>query len=601
MVAVVASGCSSTGDGAGPTEALGRPGALWFTEVTEAAGLNTPHTTLDLVAEDAMSSGAAVADVDGDGHLDVFITRIGAPNSLYLNDGNGVFTDVAAEAGVAGPTDRFGSSAAAFADFDGDGHLDLFVTGYGQGENQLFMSNGDGTFREESRVRGLEWPPLGENEKNHSYGVAVADVDGDGHMDLLVLHWHAAVYNERAVEPVIERWYADGEPIEPGRPQPCDAAPIIREAGFPRGSTAAPSRSRLFLNDGAGFFRDATAEWGLPIEEMVAFTGTFIDIDGDGWVDLGITGDGCTSRLFRNVDGRGFEDITEHAGVGTDENGMGAVMRDLTGNGHPDWFITSIADDVDPCPTQGFFVGCSGNRLFANRGDGTFSDETDAFGVRDGGWGWGVVAEDFNNDGRIEIAMNNGFRRPGDSGAGADTESRETEAERRASFEEDPTRFWLLGPSGTTYVDVAAQVGITDTTVGHALIAFDMNGNGRLDLLSVPTGGPPRLWRNDSSDGNAWLRVRLDDAATPGNRWGDGARIEVTAKPGDAVVVGWIGTSGSYESQLPAEFHLGLGDHTGPLHRVEVRWPSPRSATQVLEDVEPNQVVTIRPDDTGST
>ncbi len=612
VVSLLVVGAACADDGAGDGAAGGDgvavgdrptgpgPGGLRFTEVTAAAGLDEPHSELDLPAQDGMSSGAAVADVNGDGHLDIYLTRVGRPNALYLNDGEGRFTDVAAEAGVAGPSDRFGSSAAAFADFDGDGHLDLFVTGYGWGENQLFMNNGDGTFREESALRGLDWPPLAEGADNHSYGVAVADVNGSGHMDLLVLHWYADVYNELAVEPVVEEWYDEqGEPREPGRPQPCDAAPLLSDAGYPRPDGTPPSRSALFLNDGTGDFTDETEAWGLPLDEIVAFTATFVDLDGDGWVDLGITGDGCTSRLFRNVDGERFEDVTAAAGVGDDENGMGAVMRDLTGNGHPDWFITSIFDDAQPCPTQGFFVGCSGNRLYANEGDGTFTDATDRYGVRDGGWGWGVVAEDFNNDGRIEIAMNNGFRQADEpehgealDGAGSDLGA----DGQRTSFAADATRFWVLEPGGERYEEVAAAIGIDDTTTGHALIAFDMDGDGRLDLLSAPTGGEPRLWRNDSTVEHGWLRVALEDPSSPGNPWGDGARVEVTVEAGEAPSVGWITTTGSYESQRPPEFHVGLGDHSGPVHRVEVHWPPPHTARQVLEDVDANQRLVVRRD-----
>ncbi len=121
-----------------------------FTDVTAEAGLDVTHSDLPLIAESGMTSGVTVADVDRDGDHDVFLPRVGKPDGLFLNDGSGRFTDVAEQAGVAGPPDRAGSSAGVFADFDADGHLDLFVTGAGRGANQLFMNNGDGTFREES-------------------------------------------------------------------------------------------------------------------------------------------------------------------------------------------------------------------------------------------------------------------------------------------------------------------------------------------------------------------------------------------------------------------------------------------------------------------
>lgn len=581
--AVLLSGCggddepSATGDAA--------LGGLVFTEVTEAAGLLETHSDLDLEAESDMTSGAAVADVNGDGYLDIFLPRVGKPNALYLNNGDGTFTDVAVEAGVAGPTERFGSSAAAFVDIDGDGHLDLYVTGAGRGEHHMFVNNGDGTFTDEATQRGLALPPLAaDRDHQHAYDVAVADVTGNGAMDLLVLHWYEEVYNETATAAVASA-FADSPP--PG-PQPCDAAAVVREEGFPRAPGQAPARSALFLNDGTGNFVDATDEFGLPFDEIVAFTGVFADLDGNGWQDLLITGDGCTSRVFRNVEGQRFEDITGQVGVGTDENGMGSVVRDVNGNGHPDWFITSIFFPGDPCPVSGVAVGCTGNRLYLNDGSGEFTDATDELGLRDGGWGWGAAIEDFTNDGRLEVVMANGFRVPGLN----ETDSVYSEGEQEffGTFVEDATRFWVL--DGATYREVARAVGIDDTTIGHAVIAFDMDNDGDLDLLVVPSNQPPRLYRNDTPEGSAWVTVSLADPTTPGNAWGDGARIEVVPDEGDDPIVGWISTAGSYESQRPPVFHVGLGDRDEPISRIDVHWPH-SDEVQTLTRVDVRQQLTI--------
>ena len=113
-----------------PPWPLGDPAlaSFSFTDVTTEAGLDVAHSDLPLIAESGMTSGATVADVDGDGDHDVFLPRVGTSDGLFLNDGAGNFTDVAEQAGVAGSPDRAGSSTGTFADFDADGHLDLFVT-----------------------------------------------------------------------------------------------------------------------------------------------------------------------------------------------------------------------------------------------------------------------------------------------------------------------------------------------------------------------------------------------------------------------------------------------------------------------------------------
>ena len=177
--------------------------------------------------------------------------------------------------------------------------------------------------------------------------------------------------------------------------------------------------------------------------------------------------------------------------------------------------------------------------------------------------------------------MTNGYRISDDAAADPDG--------FHAPFREDTTRLWALHDGG--YVDVAAEAGLRDTSIAHALIAFDMDGDGDLDLLIVPTDEPPLLYRNDTPAGS-WLSVALDDPSRPGNRWGDGARVSVTASEGDDPVVGWITTTGSYESQSPPRFHVGLGEHRGPVARVEVTWPG-ESEAQVLTDVDADQLLVV--------
>lgn len=542
-----------------------------FTDVTEQAGLAAPHSDTDLTGESAMTAGAAVTDVDNDGDLDVYLTRIGMPNRLLLNDGSGSFDDAAAVSGVEGNVAE-GSSAAAFGDVDADGDPDLVLTGAGGNGTTLHLNDGDGRFSDATSGSGLDdLPPVPDGRLAQMHGATFADYDRDGLLDLLLTHWDETI-------PAALSGAADSIRPDSNDSLVCARAEWLADNGFPRAEGSPPNRGRLYRNLGEGRFVDVSAAVGLPFDEIMGFTGTFADVDGDGWEDLLITGDFCTSRLFRNESGAGFTDMTREAGVGTDENGMGSVVTDFNGDTRPDWFITGIGPVGDePAQLQLGGFGSSGNRAYLNDGDGTFSDVTDRLGVRKGGWGWGAAVEDFGNDRRRQVVMTNGYS-IGDATGTTSTSG---------TAADDPLVFWVQ--DGDTFVPAAAGVGLDDTGLGRALVPFDMDRDGDLDLLVANFGGAPVLYRNDSPTGH-WVSIQLDDDTTPGNRRGIGARVTVTPA-GGRPVTSWISGGGSYESQVPAETHVGLGD-SAAIDRIEVWWPgSPEP--QVIEATTGDRVIVV--------
>ncbi len=553
------------------------PVGLRFTDVTARAGLDEPHGGGDLSGESAMTSGVAAADVDRDGDVDLYLTRVGRPDRMLLNDGTGRFTDGAPAAGLAkvptGPTE--GSSAAAFADVEGDGDLDLVRTPVGRGSTELLLNDGAGRFSDATGGSGLDDlgpPPPGRQA--HAHGLTFADVDRDGRLDLLVTHW-----DEGVVAALADPAANDISPDGGGGSIVCARAAWLRDRGWPRPPGTPPNRSRLYLNEGGGRFRDATAAMGLPLEQVMGFTGSFADVDRDGWPDLLLTGDFCTSRLFRNEGGTRFVDVTRAAGVGTDENGMGSVVRDIDGDGDADWFVTGIGpvgEDADPGDLLAGY-GSSGNRLYLNDGSGSFTDATDRFGVRNGGWGWGAAVADLANTGRPAVLMTNGYSTAAVGEAGGGTAAA------------DPLLLWAPGATGRPFTEAAARAGLTDTGIGHGMVTADVDGDGDLDVVVANFGTAPRLYRNDSPQRH-WIAVRLDDPTTPGNRQGVGARVVVVPE-GAPASTQEVATGGSYESQVPAEVHVGLG-RTDRVARVEVTWPG-SSAPQVVEAPPVDRVLTV--------
>lgn len=333
-----------------------------FTDVTQSAGFNYSHgyaisasgISLD---RQIMVAGVAAGDYDNDGWVDLYVTRgtIG-PNLLFRNRGDGTFEEVGAAAGVA-LTDKEGSGPV-FADFDGDGWLDLFVGGINDTTQPTLLRNmQNGTFEDVTATSGIG---LIINSFSGTFG----DYDLDGDLDLYISHWTANT----------------------------------QEGAY------------LWQNNGDGSFIDVSASAGIPDELMADFSANFSDIDNDGWPDLLITADFGTSQVFHNNQDGTFSNITTD--VISDENGMGSAIGDYDNDGDLDWFVSSIYDpNGPPGVIPGFPAGwnISGNRFYQNQGDGSFSDVTDETGVRFGYWGWGSCFADFNNDSYLDLFHVNGF------------------------------------------------------------------------------------------------------------------------------------------------------------------------------------------------
>jgi hypothetical protein len=543
-----------------------------FVDVTVAAGLDAVQAEVRENLPFNMAAGAAAVDYDDDGDVDIYLTRRGLPNRLMRNNGDGTFTDVAAEAGV----DAIGADGTpVFADVDGDGDLDLLVTGIGEtGQTKLFMNDGSGRFVDEAEIRGLatDFSVSDGRPFAKQFGAAFGDPDRDGDLDLVVLQWFSN-----------------------------------------SGNFLAP-RSRYFRNDGAGFFTDVTSEVGLDaMKTSAGFTPIFYDIDGDGWQDLLVVGDWKTSQVFRNIGGKRFEDVTRQWGVGADKNGMGTVIADLDNDGREKWFITSISypKPLRPLVKEGeeSFEGigcpngideirtgswsekaiCTGNVLYSWTGE-RFEDVTDRFGVRSGYWGWGTTAADFDLDGQLELAMTNGMDLLTDRQGELNTA--DPLEEFAAAFRADPNRLWRAPDGDGPWINVAEATGFANTEDGKALLAFDMDGDGDLDVLQANTVTAPILYRTDTAPGRQWLRVKLVE---PGGLRGAGASIEVTPEGGKTqkrtVFVG-----GTYMGQEPYEQTYGLGD--AARGRVEVVWPD--GQRQKVGTVDGGQTIVVSRDAPGT-
>jgi len=321
--------------------------------------------------------GAAAADVDCDGDVDLFVPSNGA-NHLYLNQADGTFTDVAQEWGVAIPA---AGTGAVFFDYDDDGDRDLFVARIGSQilfENRL-VPDGKAQFVDVSGQSGIGDRPA------HGFGVAVADVDGDRDLDVFV-----AAYNSFG-DVLPDSWY--------------DA-----HNGMP---------NLLFLNLGDGQFREVAIDRGVRGDRW-AYAAAFADYDQDGDQDLYVANDYGGNNLFRN-DGTGhFEDFTEAAGVLDPGNGMGVSWGDYDNDGLIDLYVMNMSSTAGNRILGRLYedargVGATlvklaaGNSLFRNLGDGTFQNVSKESGGVGAAWAWGGGFTDLDNDGCDDLFISNGF------------------------------------------------------------------------------------------------------------------------------------------------------------------------------------------------
>lgn len=548
----------------------GQLNGLAFEDVTARVGLDAYVPQGGEETQSAiptLSSGLAVTRLDG--VLTVLVTSPQGRVALYQYR-NASFRDRTRALGLAGVP---AGTAAAFADIDGDGDDDLLI-GHSLDLVVSVWRNDDGVFVEAKKGTGVKRGSRapGEHDFPDIRGFAFGDVNGDGYVDFVMSDVNRSMF-----------WGAkyDLDTLTDADEAACTyRADLAKIEGD---DTKRISQTHLYLGGPGGTFTDATTTWGLSFDTWLASTPQLVDLDGDGRLDLTMTGMVCGTRVFLN-DGDGFSENSKQAGVAAIPQSNGSVIRDLDGDGAADWFVTgpSFPTASGECPPIMPISGCAGNTLLRGNGDGTFTTSPDSGDLSRSGWGMGAAIEDFANTGELQVAVTNGF-------TAAEIDDTRWGA-YWSHFVDDPMSFFVRDGDGA-FTDIAAQVGLDDTSAGRALAAVDYDEDGRLDLLVNTADDGLRLYRNTTrTEGRHWVRVALRDTTTT-NRSGWGAKVTVTPARGKPTT-GWITSNTSYQTQTLPELHVGLGAQSGPV-RVEVWWPGSTSP-QVYADVDVDRRVVLR-------
>jgi enediyne biosynthesis protein E4 len=503
-------------------------------------------------APETMPGGVAVFDYNGDGRPDIFFTNGGNiatlkkddpkyRNRLFRNDGNGVFTDVTDAAGLAGTGYDMG---VAVADYDNDGHPDVFVAGLHHGT--LYHNNGDGTFTDVTVKSGLD---VFINHPDPEFGpwweitAAWVDLNNDGLLDLFVANYMQWQYSDKAL---------------------CQFESFT-DYCHPRYYKGQPDQ--LFLNNGDGTFRDASKEWGLRDHVGKAMGVGMADYDLDGKPDLFVTNDASYNFLFHNT-GTKFEEVAFETGVALAEDGgfisgMGLDFRDYNNDAYPDIAFVALPNQTFP--------------IFQNTGKGEFKEVTSPSGMRDMSRpmsGFGVAFYDFDNDGWKDLFVSRGH-----------VESHEMPGQPVDHWN---TVFRNLAANGK-WQALTEEAGFNVAPKKrHRGCAFaDLDGDGRIDAVVSALDADAEIWFNRSPNSAHWLEIAL--RGTKSNRDGIGARIKVVSKAVGSQY-NHMTTSVGYASSSYGPVHFGLGaDAQADL--VEIHWPS--GIVQTLENVAADKVLKV--------
>ncbi len=555
-------------------------GITFLHRVVEDAGKNYKMVHYD------HGNGIAVADVDGDGRLDLYFTNQVGANELWRNLGGGRFEDWTERSGT-GLAERI-SVAASFGDLDNDGDPDLYVTTVRQG-NVLYENLGGGRFSERTAASGLGYT-------GHSSATTLFDYDNDGRLDILLTNVGLYTSNEQTSVGSYS-----------GLPD------AFRGHLFPWRTEV----SRIYRNLGDLRFVDVSEQLGFD-DSSWSGDATFIDFDRDGDLDLYLPNMQGDDHYWQNQAGTAFVERTEEYFPKTPWGTMGILARDVDNDARLDLILTDMHSDMsqeiavereheksdmqwEEEALQGSANNIFGNALFLQRADATFEEVSDRLATENY-WPWGVSGGDLNADGWDDLFFTSSMNFPfkyhpnsallNNAGKGfvpseflLGIEPRRGDRTHTPWFDLDcdeadrghrmcvdrKGRFEVMGALGTR---------------SSALI--DLDDDGDLDIVTADFNSAPQVLISDLAQRHdvRWIKIELTGTAS--NRDGLGARVILHTDQGDRLQQ--VDGKSGYLSQSSIPLYFGLG--TAKIESIEVQWPSGVTQT-ITEGLEAGQTLPL--------
>ena len=520
--------------------------------------------------------GVCAGDFDNDGLDDIFFAHSYGGHQLFRNLGGLKFKDVTEEFNLTTIFRNHWAVGCSFADINGDGWLDLIIAGTGD-PNLVLINKSGKSFVEMSELLGL-------NRKGASVQMAFSDFDRDGDLDgyLVTNRLSTLPGPQKGMQVKVEM----GKGKVTVEKQYDEVFTIVPHPDEKYRVVNAGERDLFYRNDN-GRFVEVSAVLGIEgTDEGLA--ASWFDYDRDGWPDLYVANDFYgPDRLYRNLQGKRFEEVTNRVLPHIPWFSMGTDVGDINNDGWPDLMTSDMAGSdhykskmsMGDMEDSGWFLRSSNpkqymrNSLYLNSGNSRFLEIAQQAGVANTDWTWSVKFADLDNDGWLDLIGTNGMMQDR-------TNSDLLNQAKALKTKEDKAKFWKKFPpkkdenfifrnlNGLKFEKMSGSQGFGYVGVSFGMALADFDRDGDLDAVVASMEEPYKLYRNNSQSSSA-VTIRL--VGNKENKWGVGSTVRITTELGSH----WrtLSSSQGYASANSPVFHFGLGK-AEKIKEVEINWPT---------------------------